>query len=67
MAEAERLARLVAERLLDEPDPCAAERDHWRRVLPQLPDPYVLRDFHGRVVQVYRAGGRRGPKRRRRI
>lgn len=41
------------------------ERAEATKALPALPDPYVLRDYHGRVVATYRAGGR-GRKRRRR-
>lgn len=44
-----------------------AEREAARAALRPLPDPYVLRDYHGRIVGTFRAGGRRGPARRARI
>jgi hypothetical protein len=31
--------------------------------LPRLPDPYLLRDHSGRVVGIFRAGGRRRRRR----
>lgn len=45
----------------------AAEREKWRAILPPLPDPYVLRCTDGTRPQVFRACGRRGPARRKRI
>lgn len=40
------------------------EREQATEQLRPLPDPYVLRDYHGRVVGTFRAGGRGRRKRR---
>jgi hypothetical protein len=42
------------------------ERETELAKLTRLPDPYVLTDYHGRVVGRFRAGGR-GPGQRRRV
>jgi hypothetical protein len=65
--EEEAFAARQLERTYERQISAAVERKAWQKALPQLPDPYVLRDFHGRVVGVYRAAARRGPKRRTRI
>lgn len=46
-------AKLVAKR----------EREAATAQLRPLPDPYILRDYHGRVVGIFRAGGRRRRRR----
>jgi hypothetical protein len=47
-AERERLAAGAAK----------AEREAARAALRPLPNPYVLRDYSGRIVGTFRAGGR---------
>lgn len=56
--EAEARLAEVKARSLDPMDEGCAEREHWKQVLPTLPDPYVLHSHDGRQ-QVFRAGGGR--------
>jgi hypothetical protein len=61
-----RKAEVMARSLDPLYDEGKAEREHWKRVLPRLPDPYVLHSRDGRP-QVFRSGGGRRPGKRRRV
>lgn len=59
-------ARRQWERTDERRNAARVERETEAAKLARLPDPYVLRDYHGRVVGTYRAGGRRRQRRGRR-
>lgn len=60
----EEFARRQWERTEERRNAARVEREAEAAKLTPLPDPYILRDFHGRIVGIYRTGGRRRTRRK---